>query len=68
MKKTVIITGGCGFIGTNIALLAKKRGYKVVVFDSLIRTHTEENASLLKTNGVEIVRGDARSKQDFEDS
>jgi CDP-paratose 2-epimerase len=66
MKKTLIITGGCGFIGTNISLLAKKMGYKVFAFDSLIRVHTEENALLLKNNGVEVIRGDVRNIQDFE--
>ncbi len=66
MKKTLIITGGCGFIGTNISLLAKKRGYKVIAFDSLIRAHTEENALLLKNNKVEVIRGDVRNKNDFE--
>lgn len=66
MKKTIIITGGCGFIGTNISLLAKKMGYKVVVFDSLIRPFTEENALLLKNNGIDIIRGDVRNLHDLD--
>ncbi|MBI2031149.1 MAG: NAD-dependent epimerase/dehydratase family protein [Candidatus Levybacteria bacterium] len=65
MKRTIVITGGCGFIGTNISLEAKKRGYNVVVFDSLIRPHTEENAKILKNSGIEIIRGDIRSKEDL---
>ena len=66
MKKTLIVTGGCGFIGTNICLLAIKKGYHVVAFDSFIRPHTEENAVILKESGVEIIRGDVRSEHDFE--
>ncbi len=66
MKKTIIITGGCGFIGTNISLEAKKRGYEVIAFDSLFRPHTEENSTILKKARVEIVRGDVRNKEDLE--
>lgn len=65
MKKTIIITGGCGFIGTNISLEAKNRGYNVVAFDSLIRPHTEENAVILKKAKVEIIRGDIRNREDL---
>ena len=64
--KSVVITGGCGFIGTNIALIAKKKGYKVVVLDSLIRPHTEENAENLKKEKIEIIRGDVRNVEDLE--
>lgn len=66
MKKTLIVTGGCGFIGTNIALLAVKNGYHVVVFDSFIRPNTEENAEILKKAKVEVIRGDVRNQHDLE--
>lgn len=65
MKKILIITGGCGFIGTNIALHGRKKGYSVFAFDSLIRPNTEENAKILTASGVEIIRGDVRNKHDF---
>lgn len=63
---TILITGGCGFIGTNIALLARERDYKVIAFDSLIRPGTESNIPVLKAAGVEVVRGDVRNPEDFE--
>src|SRR3990167_3820978 len=66
MQKTIVVTGGCGFIGTNICLLAREKGYKVTAFDSLIRIHTEENAHILENSKVEIIRGDVRNPQDFE--
>lgn len=62
----ICITGGCGFIGTNISLRAREKGYEVVAFDSLIRKNTEENVKVLTDHGVEIIRGDVRSPQDFE--
>jgi CDP-paratose 2-epimerase len=62
----ILITGGCGFIGTNIALLAREKGHEVIAFDSLIRPGTESNVSVLKAVGVEVVRGDVRNPEDFE--
>lgn len=61
--KHIAILGGCGFIGTNIALEAINRGYKVTIFDSLIRKDSEEN--LYKT-GATYLRGDVRSQDDLD--
>ena len=64
--KTLVVTGGCGFIGTNIALHAKEKGYNVVCFDSLIRPLSEENLPVLRAKGITVLRGDVRNPQDFE--
>lgn len=39
--KTVLITGGAGFIGSNLALKLLKEGYRVIVLDDLSRSTTE---------------------------
>lgn len=65
MKK-LLVTGGAGFIGTNVCLEAIKRGYEVVAFDNLVRPRTEENVQILQEAGVKIVRGDIRNKIDFD--
>ncbi len=44
----ILITGGCGFIGVNVALKHLKRADEVVVIDNLSRKGTEINLSLLK--------------------
>lgn len=62
----IVVFGGCGFIGTNVCLEAKKRGYEVIAFDSLIRKDSEENIPVLTKAGVEIIRGDVRNAEDFE--
>ena len=36
MKK-IIVTGGSGFIGSNLSKMLISKGYKVVVFDNNIR-------------------------------
>ncbi len=65
-QKTLVVTGGCGFIGTNISLHAREKGYRVIAFDSLIRPLSEENLPILEKAGVEILRGDVRNSQDLE--
>ena len=36
MKKSVLVTGGAGFIGSNMADELIHRGYKVTIIDSLV--------------------------------
>ena len=39
-KKVVLITGGCGFIGSNLAEDLLKKGHKVIILDDLSRSAT----------------------------
>ena len=34
--KTILVTGGCGFIGSHLSLFLKKKKYNFIVIDSLI--------------------------------
>lgn len=40
MSKTVIVTGGCGYIGSHVARAFKQEGYTVHVVDTVYREHT----------------------------
>ena len=46
--KTLLITGNCGHIGTNITLEAIKRGWKVIGMDNLHREQVIDNLRYLK--------------------
>ena len=48
----VLITGGCGFVGTNIALFLSKKKFKVDSLDNLSRKGSKYNLHLLKTNNI----------------
>lgn len=64
----ILITGGAGFIGTNIAKEALHRGHDVIAMDSFIRPGTENNIPILKDFGAEVLRGDVREMVDFQRS
>jgi len=62
----IIITGGCGFLGTNICIEAQKLGHEPIAFDNFTRKGSERNAAILeKKYGVKIVRGEVRLQQDW---
>jgi CDP-paratose 2-epimerase len=48
-NRPVLITGGCGFIGCNLADRLAERGDDVVVLDNLARAGVRENAQWLKS-------------------
>jgi CDP-paratose 2-epimerase len=67
--KNVLITGGAGFVGSNLALLFRdlRPDLGITVFDSLKRRGSELNLSRLREAGVEFRHGDIRCTEDFED-
>jgi len=48
MKKKILITGGCGFIGSNASAYFIKKGFSVVVLDNLSRVGSNINLKWLK--------------------
>ncbi len=61
----LLITGGCGFLGSNLASHAIQLGMEVVVFDNLSRHGSYENLRWLESIGkFTHVHGDIRNKND----
>lgn len=50
MKPKILITGGAGFIGSNLAAHYLKKGYPILIFDNLSRKGAEKNLAWLKGN------------------
>jgi CDP-paratose 2-epimerase len=62
----LLITGGCGFLGSNLASDALGRGDELVVFDSLYRNGSRENLTWLQTQGnFKFEHGDIRNQNDI---
>jgi len=65
--KTIIVTGGCGFIGTNAADYYAKKGYRVIIYDNLSRVGARENLKLSKENrNIIFIKGDIRDNHRLE--
>ena len=62
-----LITGGCGFLGSNIASEILNQGDELIIFDSLYRFGSYQNLEWLKTQGTfEFIHGDIRNTNDVE--
>lgn len=64
---SIVITGGCGFVGSNLSLMLKEKypAYTVVVLDNLKRRGSELNLPKLKDAGIEFIHGDIRNTEDL---
>lgn len=62
-----LITGGCGFLGSNIASEVLKQGHGLVIFDNLYRFGSYQNLEWLRTQGdFEFIHSDIRNTNDVE--
>ena len=62
----LLITGGCGFLGSNLAAHAIDNGLEIVVFDNLYREGSLHNLAWLKNKGTfRFVHGDIRNQNDI---
>lgn len=67
----VLITGGAGFIGSNIALKLVRQGYQVIVLDSLSEQIHGSNPDVTSPlyqsikGKVNFIKGDVKSREDW---
>jgi CDP-paratose 2-epimerase len=63
-----LITGGCGFIGSNLADELLRRGEEVILFDNLSRPGSAQNLDWLRSNhgsDIRFISGDIRVADDI---
>ncbi|MBI5035429.1 MAG: SDR family NAD(P)-dependent oxidoreductase [Chloroflexi bacterium] len=67
----ILVTGGCGFIGSNWVDRLLARGENVVAFDNMSRRGSEKNAAWLRGKygaKFQLVQGDIRDAQAITDA
>jgi CDP-paratose 2-epimerase len=62
--RPVLITGGSGFIGTNLADRIMSSGQRVLIFDNLSRAGVEHNLAWLKQQHGDLLSVEAADVQD----
>jgi len=60
-KKTFLVTGGTGFIGSNICELLVKKNYKVKIFDNNSRGNLNKIKKIRKK--IKFIKGDIRDRE-----
>ena len=69
--RPVLVTGGAGFIGSNLADRLAGQGHRVIVYDAMARAGVERNLAWLRQNHgarIEHVRADIRDANALADA
>lgn len=68
MDKSILITGGAGFVGSSLAINLKEKhpNYSIFCLDNLKRRGSELNIPRLSSHGIKFVHGDIRNREDLQ--
>lgn len=67
MTNNILVTGGCGFVGSSIAIAFRKKYPRanITCLDNLKRKGSETNILKLKERDIEFIHGDIRNNEDL---
>lgn len=61
MIKKILITGGCGFVGSNLGIYLSNKGFEVTSLDNLFRNGSNLNLKRLKNSGIKNLKIDIKN-------
>lgn len=61
-NKSILVTGGAGFIGSRLVIKLVEKGYFVKVLDNLSRGSLDQILPLIKSGRIKFINGDIRHK------
>jgi CDP-paratose 2-epimerase len=61
----ILITGGCGFVGSNLSIELKNQGHQITCFDNLSRRGSELILFRILEHGCNFIHGDIRNTEDL---
>lgn len=64
MSNIVLVTGGAGFIGSNLCEVLLEKGYSVVCLDNFSTGHRENLISFISNPRFKLIEGDIRNLSD----
>ncbi len=64
MRENLLVTGGCGFIGSNLVPFLINKGFNVRILDNMSRGKAEN----ITAPNVDIIEGDIRNVSDVENA
>ena len=64
IKSTILITGGAGFIGSNLCAYFLEKGHKVVCLDNFATGHRHNLKDFINHPNFELIEGDIRNATD----
>ncbi|MDI6784203.1 MAG: SDR family NAD(P)-dependent oxidoreductase [bacterium] len=70
-KQKILVTGGAGFVGSNLVNRLVEQGNEVTIFDNLSRKGTEKNVAWLQEKfgtKVQVIQGDVRNFSQVNDA
>ncbi len=62
----ILITGGAGFVGGNLAIKFSENGDEVVCIDNLSRRGSENNLQRLSDKNIKFIHADIRNSEDLD--
>lgn len=67
-KNTILITGGAGFIGSNLCDYFLSKGHKVICFDNFSTGHRHNLADFIHNENFRLIEGDIRNIEDCQNA